>query len=72
MLRHIFVTTMPGADVDLRNVQIAARHTIPRDEVLRQSPQEPRSPPRAHPGHYMATARDSNRETPSIAEMRAF
>jgi len=30
MLRHIFVTTMLDAGVDLRNVQIAARHADPR------------------------------------------
>jgi integrase/recombinase XerD len=30
MLRHTFVTTMPGAGVDLRDVQIAARHAGPR------------------------------------------
>jgi integrase/recombinase XerD len=29
MLRHTFVTTMPGAGVDLRDVQIAARHADP-------------------------------------------
>ena len=30
MLRHIFVTTMLDAGVDLRDVQIAARHAGPR------------------------------------------
>jgi len=30
MLRHTFVTTMLDADVDLRDVQIAARHADPR------------------------------------------
>ncbi len=30
MLRHTFVTTMLGAGVDLRDVQIAARHADPR------------------------------------------
>ena len=30
MLRHTFVTTMLDAGVDLRDVQIAARHTDPR------------------------------------------
>jgi integrase/recombinase XerD len=29
MLRHTFVTTMPGTGVDLRDVQIAARHADP-------------------------------------------
>lgn len=30
MLRHTFVTTMRDAGVDLRDVQIAARHADPR------------------------------------------
>ena len=30
MLRHIFVTTMLDAGVDLRDAQIAARHADPR------------------------------------------
>jgi integrase/recombinase XerD len=30
MLRHTFVTTMLDAGVDLRNVQVAARHADPR------------------------------------------
>lgn len=30
MLRHTFVTTMFDAGVDLRDVQIAARHADPR------------------------------------------
>ena len=30
MLRHTFVTTMPDAGVDLRDVQIAAPHADPR------------------------------------------
>ena len=29
MLRHTYVTTMPGAGADLRDVQIAARHADP-------------------------------------------
>ena len=29
MLRHTFVTTMLGAGVDLRDVQVAARHADP-------------------------------------------
>jgi hypothetical protein len=29
MLRHTYVTTMLGAGVDLRDVQIAARHADP-------------------------------------------
>jgi integrase/recombinase XerD len=30
MFRHTYVTTMLDADVDLRDVQIAARHADPR------------------------------------------
>jgi site-specific recombinase XerD len=30
MLRHTFVTTTLDADVDLRDVQVAARHADPR------------------------------------------
>jgi site-specific recombinase XerD len=30
MLRHTFVTTMLDAGVDLRDVQVAARHADPR------------------------------------------
>ena len=34
MLRHKFVTTMLDAGVDLRDVQIAARHADPRTTLL--------------------------------------
>jgi integrase/recombinase XerD len=53
MLRHTFVTTMLDAGVDLRDVQIAARHADPRTTMrydTRPSPQEPRPPPELHPG----------------------
>jgi integrase/recombinase XerD len=33
MLRQAFVTTMLGARVDLRDVQIAARHADPRSTM---------------------------------------
>jgi integrase/recombinase XerD len=33
MLRHTFVTTMVDACVDLRDVQIAARHADPRSTM---------------------------------------
>ena len=33
MLRHTFVTTMQDAEVDLRDVQIAARHADPRSTM---------------------------------------
>ncbi|TDO47700.1 phage integrase family protein [Kribbella sp. VKM Ac-2527] len=51
MLRHTFVTTMLDAGVDLRDVQIAARHADPPDDhALRPRPQEPRPTPQLHPG----------------------
>jgi integrase/recombinase XerD len=50
MLRHTFVTTMLDAGVDLRDVQIAARHADPpHHHALRQGPQEPRPAPQLHP-----------------------
>ena len=33
MLRHTFVTTMLDAGMDLRDVQIAARHADPRTRM---------------------------------------
>ena len=52
MLRHTFVTTMPGAGVDLRDVQIAARHADPRTTTrhAREGTQQPGPPPEPHPG----------------------
>ena len=35
MLRHTYVTTMLDAGVDLRDVQIAARHADPRTTIDR-------------------------------------
>jgi integrase/recombinase XerD len=51
MLRHTFVTTMLDAGVDLRDVQIAARHADPRTTMRSAitGPQEPRPPPQLHP-----------------------
>jgi integrase/recombinase XerD len=51
MLRHTFVTTMLDAGVDLRDVQIAARHADPRTTMryARESPPEPGLPPERHP-----------------------
>jgi integrase/recombinase XerD len=52
MLRHTFVTTMLDAGVDLRDVQIAARHADPRTTMrsTKAGPPEPRPPPELHPG----------------------
>ena len=46
MLRHTFVTTMLDAGVDLRDVQIAARHADPRTTMrsAKASPHQPRPP----------------------------
>src|SRR5215471_14725947 len=56
MLRRTFVTTMLDAGVDLRDVQIAARHADPRTtNALRLSPQVRRPPPELHPRAYMAS-----------------
>jgi integrase/recombinase XerD len=50
MLRHTFVTTMLAAVVDLRGVQIAARHADPRTTTrYDRGPQEPRPPSPLHP-----------------------
>jgi site-specific recombinase XerD len=38
MLRHTFVTTMLDAGVDLRDVQIAARHADPRTTMRYDRP----------------------------------
>jgi hypothetical protein len=38
MLRHTFVTTMLDAGVDLRDVQIAARHADPRTTMRQVAP----------------------------------
>ena len=46
MLRHTFVTTMLDAGVDLRDVQIAARHADPRTTMrYDRARQKPRPPP---------------------------
>jgi len=56
MLRHTFVTTMLDAGVDLRDVQIAARHADPRttmryDRVRKNLDRHPNYIPAA----YMAS-----------------
>ena len=56
MLRHTFVTTMLDAGVDLRDVQIAARHADPADHhAIRPSAQEPRPHPNYILAAYMAS-----------------
>jgi integrase/recombinase XerD len=50
MLRHTFVTTMLDAGVDLRDVQIAARHADPRTTMrYDRARNKPRPPPQLHP-----------------------
>jgi len=52
MLRHTFVTTMLDAGVDLRDVQIAARHADPRTTMRYD---RARANPGRHP-HYILAA----------------
>lgn len=53
MLRHIFVTTMPDAGVDLRDVQIAARHADPRTTMRYDRARQNLN--RQHPNYILAT-----------------
>jgi integrase/recombinase XerD len=62
MLRHTFVTTVLGAGVDLRDVQIAARHADPR---ITMRYDRARKKPGRHPNYnlaaHMASAPDKLR-----------
>jgi site-specific recombinase XerD len=51
MLRHTFVTTMPGAGAGLRDVQIAARHADPRTTMRYD---RARQNPGRHPSYILA------------------
>jgi hypothetical protein len=51
MLRHTFVTTMLDAGVDLRDVQIAARHADPRTTMRYD---RARKNPGRHPNYILA------------------
>ena len=51
MLRHTFVTTMLDAGVDLRDVQIAARHADPRTTMRYD---RARNNPDRHPNYILA------------------
>jgi integrase/recombinase XerD len=51
MLRHTFVTTMPDAGVDLRDVPIAARHADPRTTMRHD---RARQNPDRHPNDILA------------------
>ena len=56
MLRHTFVTTMPGAGVDLRDVQITARHADPRTTMcFDRAPKNLDRPPNYILAAYMAS-----------------
>lgn len=58
ILRHAFVTTMLEAGVDLRDVQIAARHADPRATMPHdRARKEPRPAPQLRPRGYMAGIR---------------
>ena len=54
MLRHTFVTTMLDAGVDLRDVQIAARHADPRTTMRYD---RARQNPDRHPNYILAAYR---------------
>jgi integrase/recombinase XerD len=47
--RHTFVTTMLDVGVDLRDVQIAARHADPRTTMRYDRARQTRPPPQLHP-----------------------
>ncbi|EOD70439.1 Phage integrase family protein [Amycolatopsis vancoresmycina DSM 44592] len=49
MLCHTFVTTMRDAGVDLRDVQIAARHADPRTTMRYDRARKPRPAPQLYP-----------------------
>jgi integrase/recombinase XerD len=51
MLRHTYVTTMLDAGVDLRDVQIAARHADPRTTMRYH---RARKNPGRHPSYALA------------------
>jgi integrase/recombinase XerD len=53
MLRHTFVTTMLDAGVDLRDVQIAARHADPRTTMRYD---RARKNPGRHPNYILAAS----------------
>jgi integrase/recombinase XerD len=55
MLRHTAVTTMLDAGVDLRDVQIAARHANPHHHAVGQGPPEPGPLPNYILAAYMAS-----------------
>jgi integrase len=77
MLRHTFVTTMLDAGVDLRDVQIAARHADPRttmryDRARNNLDRHPTtsSPPTWPPAPNSRTCRDSCMSTACVHSSR--
>jgi site-specific recombinase XerD len=72
MLRHTFVTTMLDAGVDLRDVQIAARHADPRTTMRYD---RARNNPDRHPNYRLHGLRHLNRlqvRTRRSADERTF
>jgi integrase/recombinase XerD len=57
MLRHTFVTAMLDAGVDLRDVQIAARHAGPRTTMRCD---QARKNPGRHPNYILAACMASS------------
>ncbi len=62
MLRHTFVTTMLDAGVDLRDVQIAARHADPRTTM---SYNQARKNLDRHPNYFLAAYMASAPDRPT-------
>ncbi len=79
MLRHTFVTTMLDAGVDLRDIQIAARHADPRPPCATTGPARTSigtpttsSPPTWPPGHDLTLSPLAQQGPPAPAFIRPF
>ncbi len=72
MLRHTFVTTMLDAGVDLRDLQIAARHAGPRTTTRYDRARKPRPPPQLHPRRPPGVWHKTDDETRCPAELRTL
>lgn len=70
MLRHTFVTTMLDAAVDLRDVQIAARHAAPRTTMRYGRARSRTSSGRAELRMFPTADRSAQRETSRPAPPR--
>ncbi len=68
MLRHTFVTTMLDAGVDLRDVQIAARHADPRTTMRYDRARQNLD---RHPNYILAAYMASGTRDPAKSFMRS-